>query len=107
MLVIQLVGVLAEDGVPVRIRTLVDVESASVLGAIVEVLKGLSSALKLGQVQRLQFQENTLLVTESEKGYSVIALADKAEDYVEGLLRVIRIAIDESQLGKAKDPVTE
>ncbi|MFX1576883.1 MAG: hypothetical protein ACFFCF_06890 [Promethearchaeota archaeon] len=104
---IQLIGVLAEDGVPVRIRAFVDVESASVLGGIVEVLKGLSSELELGQVQRLQFQENTLLVTEAEKGYSIIALADKAEDYVEGLLRVIRIAIDDSSLVKASEPVTE
>jgi len=104
---IQLIGILAEDGVPVRIRTYVDIESASVLGGIVEVLKGLSSAMQLGQVKRLQFQENTLLVTEAEKGYSIIALAGKAEDYVEGLLRVIRIAIDESSLAKAKEPVTE
>lgn len=104
---IQLIGVLAENGVPVRIRTFEDVESASVLGGIVEVLKGLSSELELGQIQRLQFQENTLLVTEAGKGYSIIALADKAEDYVEGLLRVIRIAIDESSLVKAREPVTE
>ncbi|MFW9934583.1 MAG: hypothetical protein ACFFDU_03505 [Candidatus Thorarchaeota archaeon] len=104
---IQLIGVLAEDGVPVRIRAFEEVESASVLGGIVEVLKGLSSELELGQVQRLHFQENTLLVTEAEKGYSIIALADKAEDYVEGLLRVIRIAIDDSSLVKASEPVTE
>jgi hypothetical protein len=105
--VIQLIGVLAEDGLPVRIRTLVKIESAEVLGGIIEVLKGLSSTLQLGQVQRLQFQEQTLLVTESKKGYSIIALVDKAEDYVEGLLRVIRIAIDDSSLVKATDPVTE
>ncbi|MHA2406569.1 MAG: hypothetical protein ACXACH_07440, partial [Candidatus Hermodarchaeia archaeon] len=104
---IQLIGVLAEDGLPVRIRTLVKIESAEVLGGIIEVLKGLSSTLQLGQVQRLQFQEQTLLVTESKKGYSIIALVDKAEDYVEGLLRVIRIAIDDSSLVKATDPVTE
>jgi hypothetical protein len=105
--VIQLIGVLAEDGVPVRIRTLVEIESAEVLGGIIEVLKGLTSTLQLGQVQRLQFQEQTLLVTESKKGYSIVALVGKAEDYVEGLLRVIRIAIDDSSLVKATDPVTE
>ncbi|MFX1566514.1 MAG: hypothetical protein ACFFCH_11030 [Promethearchaeota archaeon] len=104
---IQLIGVLAEEGVPVRIRTFSDIESASVLGEIIEALKGLSSALNLGQVQRLQFQERTLLVTECEKGYSIVALAEKAEEYVEGLLRVIRIAIDESNLATAKEPVTE
>ena len=104
---IQLIGVLAEDGVPVRIRTFTEIESAEVLGGIIEVLKGLSSALQLDQVKRLQFKQQTLLVTESKKGYSIIALVDKAEDYVEGLLRVIRIAIDDSSLVRATDPVTE
>ncbi|MFX1510649.1 MAG: hypothetical protein ACFFBR_10115 [Promethearchaeota archaeon] len=105
--VIQLIGILANEGVPVRIRTLSNIESASVLGGIIEVLKGLSSALHLGQVQRLQFKERTLLVIECEKGYSIVALADKAEEYVEGLLRIIRIAIDESNIAKAKEPITE
>jgi hypothetical protein len=105
--VIQLVGVLAEDGVPVRIRTYANIESASVLSGIIELLKGLSSAMQLGQVQRLKFQDYSLLITEAEKGYSIIALVDKAEGYAEGLLRVIRIAIDDSSIVKAKEPVTE
>ncbi len=51
-----------------------------------------------GEVQMLEFEDDKLLVTESAKGFTVIALVSKAEKQLEGLIRIIAEELDESDI---------
>jgi len=98
---IRLIGVLTQGGVPIKIKSSMDSEGELILGPLIEAAKALSNVMGSGEVRKLGFQDNTLIVTESKKGYTIVALVSKAEGYMDSLLRVISDAIDESEIAPA------
>lgn len=104
---IRLIGVLTHGGVPIKVKSSVDSEGDLIVGPLIEATKALSQVMGSGEVRRLAFKDNTLIVTESEKGYTVVALVSKAEDYMNSLLRVIADAIDDSELPSADGTVED
>ncbi len=104
---IRLIGVLTHGGVPIKIKSSMDTEGELILGPLIEAAKALSNVMGSGEVRKLGFQDNTLIVTESSKGYTIVALVSKAEDYMDSLLRVIADAIDESDISHADGVVND
>jgi len=104
---IRLIGVLTHGGVPVTVKSSMDAEGELILGPLIEAAKALSNVMGSGEVRKLGFQDNTLIVTESSKGYTIVALVSKAEDYMDSLLRVIADAIDESGIATADGTVND
>lgn len=104
---IRLLGVLTHGGVPVDIKSSMDAEGELILGPLIEAAKALSNVMGSGEVRKLGFQDNTLIVTESKKGYTIVVLVNKAEDYMDSLLRVISDAIDESDIAPANGVVND
>jgi hypothetical protein len=98
---IRLIGVLTEGGVPVTIDSYVETEGEMIIGALISAAKTLCDVMGSGEVKKLAFKENTLIVTDSKKGYTVVALVDKAEDYTDSLLRLIADEIDNSDIPPA------
>ncbi len=104
---IRLIGVLTHGGVPVTVRSSMDAEGEHILGPLIEAAKALSNVMGSGEVRKLGFQDNTLIVTETNKGYTIVALVSKAEDYMDSLLRVIADAIDDSSIATADGVVND
>ena len=104
---IRLIGVLTHGGVPVKIKSSMDAEGELILGPLIEAAKALSNVMGSGEVRKLGFRDNTLIVTETGKGYTIVALVNKAEDYMDSLLRVIADAIDESEIAPADGVVND
>ena len=104
---IRLIGVLTQGGVPIKVKSSMDMEGELILGPLIEAAKALSNVMGSGEVRKLGFQDNTLIVTESKKGYTIVALVSKAEDYMDSLLRVISDAIDESDIAPADGIVND
>ena len=86
---IRLIGVLTEGGVPIKVKSSMEAEGELILGPLIEATKALSNIIGSGEVRRLAFKDNTLIVTETQKGFTIVALVTKAEDYMDSLLRVI------------------
>jgi hypothetical protein len=84
-----------------------EAEGELILGPLIEATKALSSIMGSGEVRRLAFKDNTLIVTETNKGFTVVALVTKAEDYMDSLLRVIAEKIDESEIQFADGSVND
>ncbi|MFX1482571.1 MAG: hypothetical protein ACFFCP_05200, partial [Promethearchaeota archaeon] len=103
---IRLIGVLTEGGVPIDFKSSMEADGELVLGPLIESAKALSSMMG-SEVRRLAFKSDTLLVTESKKGFTVVALVSKAEDYMDSLLRVIAEKIDESEIQVADGSANE
>ncbi len=104
---IRLIGVLSHGGVPVTVKSSMDAEGELILGPLIEAAKALSNVMGSGEVRKLGFRDNTLIVTESSKGYTIVALVSKAEDYMDSLLRVIADAIDDSDIEPADGAVND
>ncbi|MHA1906002.1 MAG: hypothetical protein ACW98Y_01805 [Candidatus Thorarchaeota archaeon] len=104
---IRLIGVLSEGGVPVVIKTYVETEGEMIIGALISAAKTLCDAMGSGEVRKLAFKDNTMIVTETKKCYTVVALVDSAEDYMDSLLRIIAEEIDESDIPKADGTVND
>ncbi len=104
---IQLIGVLTTGGVPIKTSSSMDADGEMILGPLIEAAKALSNVIGSGEVRKLGFRENTLIMTECNKGYTIVALVSKAEDYMDSLLRVIADAIDDSDLAPADGLVDE
>lgn len=104
---IRLIGVLTEGGVPVKIKSPMATDGEMILGPLIEAAKALSKVMGSGEVRKLGFRENTLIVTESHKGYTIVALVNKAEDYMDSLLRVIADRIDDSEIPPANGTVDD
>lgn len=104
---IRLIGVLTTGGVPIKTKSSMDADGEMILGPLIEAAKALSNVIGSGEVRKLGFRENTMIVTECEKGYTVVALVSKAEDYMDTLLRVIADAIDDSELKHADGSVDD
>ncbi len=104
---IRLIGVLSHGGVPVTVKSSMDAEGELILGPLIEAAKALSNVMGSGEVRKLGFRDNTLIVTESSKGYTIVALVSKAEDYMDSLLRVIADAIDDSDIAPADGAVND
>ncbi|MGY5880979.1 MAG: hypothetical protein RTV31_12055 [Candidatus Thorarchaeota archaeon] len=104
---IRLIGVLTHGGVPIKVKSSMDAEGELILGPLIEAAKALSNVMGSGEVRKLGFQDNTLIVTESRKGYTIVALVSKAEDYMDSLLRVISDTIDESDIAPADGVVND
>ncbi len=104
---IRLIGVLSEGGVPVVLQSYVETESEMIIGALISAAKTLCDAMGSGEVRQLAFKDNTLIVTESKKCYTVVALVSKAESYMDSLLRIIAEEIDESEISEADGNVTD
>ncbi|MFW9846651.1 MAG: hypothetical protein ACFFD6_07885, partial [Candidatus Thorarchaeota archaeon] len=102
---IKLIGVLSEGGIPVYMKGTAETEGEMILGPLVEASRSLSSMMGSGDVRKLAFRENTMVVTESKKGYTIVALVSRAEDYMDSLLRVISDALDMSDLAPADGSV--
>ncbi len=98
---IRLIGVLSEGGVAVHIRSTEATKGELLLGALIEAAKTLSTIVGSGQVMKLDFRDRKLIVTESEKGYTIVVLVDRAEDYMDTFLRIIAEEIDASPVPKA------
>ncbi len=104
---IRLIGVLTEGGVPIEVKSSTEADGELILGPLIEAVKALSSVMGSGEVRRLGFKDDTLLVTESKKGFTVVALVSKAEDYMDSLLRVIAEKIDNSEIRRADGSVND
>ena len=104
---IRLMGVLTEGGVPIKFKSSMEAEGELILGPLIEATKALSNITGSGEVRRLAFKDNTLIVTETKKGFTVIALVSKAEDYMDSLLRIIAEKIDESNIQMADGSVND
>ncbi|TFG14337.1 hypothetical protein EU537_03915 [Candidatus Thorarchaeota archaeon] len=104
---IRLVGVLTEGGVPVEIRSFIDTDGEMLIGALISAAKMLCAAMDSGEVHRLAFRDNTLIVFESKSGYTVVALVDKGAGYAESQLRIIAEEIDNSNIPDADGSVTK
>jgi hypothetical protein len=104
---IRLMGVLTEGGVPIKFKSSMEAEGELILGPLIEATKALSNIIGSGEVRRLAFEDNTLIVTETNKGFTVVALVTKAEDYMDSLLRVIAEKIDESEIQFADGSVND
>jgi hypothetical protein len=104
---IRLIGVLTEGGVPIKFKSSMEAEGELILGPLIEATKALSNIIGSGEVRRLAFKDNTMIVTETSKGFTVVALVTKAEDYMDSLLRVIAEKIDESEIQRADGSVNE
>lgn len=98
---IKLLGIIARGGVPIRIRTFMRLESKELIGGMLEAVKALSCAIGSKEVRMLDFGENKLIITESKKGYTIVALAEKAEEYIEELIKIIASDIDNSDIEEA------
>ncbi|MHA1770168.1 MAG: hypothetical protein ACTSYL_11275 [Candidatus Thorarchaeota archaeon] len=103
--VIKLVCVLSTGGVPVYVKSVGGTESEMLLGALIEASKSLSALIGSGQVRNIAFKDDTLLMTESEKGYTIVMLVNKAESYMERLLQILAEALDYSSIPKADGTV--
>jgi hypothetical protein len=104
---IRLMGVLTTGGVPIKFKSSMEAEGELILGPLIEATKALSNITGSGEVRRLAFKDNTLIVTETNKGFTVIALVSKAEDYMDSLLRIIAEKIDESNIQMADGSVND
>ncbi|MHA2046375.1 MAG: hypothetical protein ACW99G_16440 [Candidatus Thorarchaeota archaeon] len=104
---IRLIGVLTEGGVPIEVKSSTEADGELMVGPLIEAVKALSSVMGSGEVRRLGFKDDTLLVTESKKGFTIVALVSKAEDYMDSLLRVIAEKIDDSEIRQADGSVNE
>jgi hypothetical protein len=104
---IRLISVLTTGGVPIKVKSAMDADGEMILGPLIEAAKALSNVIGSGEVRKLGFRENTLIVTECNKGYTIVALVSKAEDYMDSLLRVIADAIDSSDLAIADGTVDD
>ncbi len=104
---IKLIGVISRGGIPIRVKTLINIEAEELLAGMVEAIKALSTVIGKKVVRMLDFGKDKLLFTESNKGYTIIALVDKAEDYVERLLEVIADDIDSSPVDIATGLVSD
>ncbi len=98
---------LASGGVPVYVRSIGMPESEVLLGALIEASRSLSALIGSGHAQKIAFQEDTLIITETKKGYTVVMLVDRAESYMERLLSVVAEALDRSPVPSAEDAVTQ
>jgi hypothetical protein len=98
---IRLIGILTTGGVPIKVKSTMDADGEMILGPLIEAAKALSNVIGSGEVRKLGFRENTLIVTECKKGYTIVALVSKAEDYMDSLLRVVADAIDDSDIAPA------
>ncbi|MFW9925966.1 MAG: hypothetical protein ACFFDM_04270 [Candidatus Thorarchaeota archaeon] len=103
---IRLIGVLTEGGVPIEFKSSMEADGELILGPLIESAKALSSMMG-SEVRRLALKDDTLLVTESGKGFTIVALVSKAEDYMDSLLRVIAEKIDESEIRVADGSVDD
>ncbi|MFX0108653.1 MAG: hypothetical protein ACFE7R_10235, partial [Candidatus Hodarchaeota archaeon] len=103
---IRLIGVLSEGGVPVHMKSRVGTEGEMILGPLIEASKSLSAMMGSGEVRKLAFQDNTMIVTETRKKYTIVALVNRAEDYMDSLLRIISGEIDSSPIAVADGSVT-
>jgi hypothetical protein len=104
---IRLIGVLSEGGVPVVIKTYVETEGEMIIGALISAAKTLCDAMGSGEVRNLAFKDNTMIVTESKKCYTVVALVDSAVEYMDSFLRIIAEEIDESDIPHADGTVND
>ncbi len=104
---IRLIGVITEGGVPVVVNSYVDTEGEMIIGALISAAKTLCDAMGSGEVRKLAFKDNTLIVTESKKGYTLVALVDSAEDYMDSLMRIIAEEIDDSKIPPADGTVND
>ncbi len=100
-------GVLTQGGVPIKFKSSMEAEGELILGPLIEATKALSNIMGSGEVRRLAFKDNTLIVTETSKGFTVVALVTKAEDYMDSLLRVIAEKIDGSDIQFADGSVDD
>ncbi|MFW9832716.1 MAG: hypothetical protein ACFFEK_01870 [Candidatus Thorarchaeota archaeon] len=104
---IKLMGVLTHGGVPIKFKSSIEAEGELILGPLIEATKALSNIMGSGEVRRLAFKDNNMIVTETTKGFTVVALVTKAEDYMDSLLRVIAEKIDESEIQYADGSVND
>ncbi len=102
---IKLLGVINHAGLPIKIKSFVEIQSEELVASLVEATKALSGVLGRGSVRKIDFGEDKLLVTESDKKYTIIALVDVAEEYVEAFLRFLADDIDRSDVPKSPDIV--
>lgn len=95
---IKLLGVITRGGIPVRVKTYekLDMKKKKLVPNLLSAVRGISTVMGTDDIRSLDFGEDTLLITESKKEYTVVALTSVAEEYVEGLAKVIAEDIDNS-----------
>ncbi len=104
---IKLIGVIAKGGLPVTIKALIDIKHEELIGGMLEAIRVLSSVMGGKKARMLDFGEDKLVMSESSKGYTVIALVDRAEVYIGSLVRLIASRIDSSDIEEATGLVYE
>lgn len=93
---IQLLGILSKDHSKIVLKTFTDVDE-NVVPKLVAATRGISEAMGTAEIKSIEFRRDTILITESRKKYTVVALTEGAEDYIHNLLRVIAEDIDEDE----------
>ena len=104
---IKLIGIISKGGIPIRVKALIDIEAEELLAGMIEAIRALSSVIGKKEIKMLDFGKDKLLFTESEKGYTIVALVDRAEEYVERFLEILADDIDSSSIEYASGLVSD
>ncbi len=96
---IKLIGVIGEGGIPVNIITYEEIKGEEeFVASLMEAINALSNVIGTGKIAKLDFMEYKMIVTDCKKGYTIVALVDAAEEFVEKLLSMIAEDIDKSDM---------
>lgn len=93
---IKILGVITEGGLLIKMIRSREVERENVLSSLTSAAKGISEVMGQDEIKKVEFGTDLLLLADCKKKYTVLALTDSAEEYVERLLEVIATKIDET-----------
>lgn len=94
---IKLLGVITEGGLNVKTKFFGKEKQKKLIPSLISAIKGISETLGQTEVKKLDFGDEKLILTRSEKGYTVTALTDRAEAYINKLIQIIAKDIDENE----------
>lgn len=95
---IKLLGVIAEGGTLITVKTFREIEEKQLVSNLIEATKGISEVMGVGKIKRFDFGEDRLILTETKKNYTIVALTDTAERYIDQLLQVIARDLDNNEV---------
>lgn len=86
-----------EGGVPVIIRSFRGEQKERLFSNLISAAKGISEAMGEKEIKRLDFGGDKLILTESRKRYTVVALVGEAVGYIDKIIQSIAKEIDEHE----------
>ena len=106
-MMLELLGVIGSNGVPVLIRASENMIKKDVIVYLVSCLNAISELIGKGETKILDIEDYKLLIVDSNKGYTIIGLSRGPIEETQILLQAIRDEIDEGDVPKFRDVVTE